>query len=81
MNWSSLLDLASGAGQTQRDINVLANTAEQFQSPSVQSQLQEAKTLAETYATITLMLNVVTTVAIVGTFLIQIQNQKKGRRK
>ncbi len=79
MNWSSLIDAASNVGQTQRDITKLANTAEEFQSPGVQAQLQEAKSLAETYATITLMLQVVTTIAIVGTFLIQIQNQKKRR--
>lgn len=79
MNWSSLLDAATTAAQTQRDINVLANTAEEFQSPGVQQQLQEAKSLAETYATVTLMLQVVTTVAIVGQFLLQLQNQKKRR--
>lgn len=80
MNWSSLLDAATNAAQTQRDINVLANTAEEFQSPGVQQQLQEAKSLAETYATVTLMLQVVTTIAIVGQFLLQLQNNKKGRK-
>lgn len=76
MNFNTLLDLASGVGQTQRDVNVLANTAEQFQSPNVQAELRSAKELAETYATVTLALQAITTIAIVGTFFLQLKNRK-----
>lgn len=76
MNLNTLLDLASGVNQTQRDVHVLAETAEQFQSPNVQAELRSAKELAETYATVTLALQAITTIAIVGTFFLQLKNRK-----
>lgn len=76
MNFNTLLDLASGVSQTQRDVNILADTAEQFQSPGVQAEIRSAKNLAETYATVTLALQAITTIAIVGTFFLALKNRK-----
>lgn len=76
MNLNTLLDLASGVNQTQRDVHVLAETAEQLQSPNVQAELRSAKELAETYATVTLALQAITTIAIVGTFFLALKNRK-----
>lgn len=75
MNFSTLLSTALG---TTRDINQIASVSEQLQSPQVQAEIQEVKSLAETYATVTLALQAITTIAIVGTFFLALQH--KGKR-
>jgi len=74
-----LVTAITGLPQTQRDINVLANTAEQFQSPQVQAQLSDLKTSAEVYMAASLALTAIIAFSAVGNFLISYQKHDRRR--
>jgi hypothetical protein len=67
---SPLTNLLIGIPQTQSDINVLAQTAGQFQSPQVQAQIAKARDELETYLVFQGITNFISTAALVGIFIL-----------
>ena len=76
-----ILKQIGGVTGTQKDVHVLAQTADQFQSPQVQAKLKEIETQAQIYLATQLTLKLIATVAIVGTFFLNLKKTNTSSRR
>lgn len=78
VDFNQLFQSIATLPQTQKDINAIASAAQQAQDPMVQKQIQAGVVQVETYAKTSLVLQALSTAALVGVFLLQIKAMKKG---
>jgi len=71
--------MVRGVPQTQQDIRMLAQTAQTAQSPNMQRMVQEIGSDVEMFAKVQLALQMFSTVAVVGIFLIALKNHSLGK--
>jgi len=64
--------------QTQRDINEIARTSSQLRSPEVQNTLMKIQSDAQSFARIQLSLQVFSTMASIGLFMLALSRHSKG---
>jgi len=76
-----ILKKIGGVTGTQQDVHTISQTAEQFQSPGVQAKLKEIETQAQIYLATQLTLQLVATVAIVGTFFLNLKKSNGSSRR
>lgn len=75
-NAAEWLRAVQGLPQTQRDINELATASKQARSPEVQQIAQEIKGEVQTFANVQLALQALSTLAILGIFILNVKGRK-----
>lgn len=79
-NVASLFEALSGVPRTQADINQIAQVSQQLQSPQVKQEIQNIGTDLKYGAAALFTLQAISTAAMVGMFLIALDNHRKGRK-
>ena len=77
MKFREFLDSILTLPQTQRDIRKIAEATEYAQSPEARATLEQAQATVEAYATTQLVLQVLSTVAILGLLYVSLKNGKR----
>lgn len=79
MDLFGLIQTLNGAQKTQQDIGVIAQVAQQAQSPAVQQEIRAVASKAEVAAIAMLTLQAISTAAAVGILLVHLKNSRKRR--
>lgn len=79
MDFGDIIEGLKNLPQSQKDLRTVAKTIERVDDPKTQRMIAEARSDAEQYAYATLGLQVVSTVAIFGLFMMALSRHSNGK--